>query len=89
MHKEVLSLVEMQQDYISSEEEMGYDVPFATLTWERWLEMQARMLQCFMRFQRAIDQRQSRLALLIAMEMQEISTEMQKEACTWIGVSTR
>jgi protein-disulfide isomerase-like protein with CxxC motif len=80
-----VSLTDIQQGS-DIEEEMGYDAPFVTFTWEHWQEIQARTLQNFSRFQRAIDQRQSRLALLIVMEMQAMSTEMQKEACAWIGV---
>ena len=32
------------------EEDMGYDVPFATYTWERWQEMQVRAFLGFARF---------------------------------------
>jgi len=67
------------------EEEMGYDAPFVTLTWARWLEMQATMLQGFTRYQRAIEQRQAQLAGLVVIEMQQVAIEMQKEACAWIG----
>jgi hypothetical protein len=88
MHESQISLADMRQDY-ASEEEMGYDAPFTTFTWEHWQEMQAHMLQCFTRFQRAIELRQSRLALLIVMAMYEIGSEMQKEACEWIGALKR
>jgi hypothetical protein len=86
MLEKQISLTDIRQDY-EGEEEMGYDAPFTTFTWERWQQMQARMFQCFTRFQRAIDSCQPRLAFLIVMEMQEITFEMQKEACEWIGVT--
>lgn len=77
------------RDIISNHEEMGYDAPFTMFTWNQWLHMQAQMMNCFARYQRAIDLRQSQLALLVVLEMQEIMTEMYKEACTWIGSQER
>ncbi len=68
------------------EEDMGYDVPFTSYTWERWQEMQVRALTSFARFQRAIEQRRPQLALAIATEVQEIGLVLQKEASQWIGV---
>lgn len=77
------------RDIMNGQEEMGYDAPFAVFTWTQWLHMQAEMVNCFARYQRAIDLRQAQLALLIVLEMQEIMTEMYKEACTWIGSKER
>jgi hypothetical protein len=76
--EEPMSSVDVEQ---SSEfqEDMGYDVPFVTYTWQSWQEMQVRVLLRFTRFQRAIEQRQSQLALSIAIEIQEIGIAMQKE----------
>ncbi len=70
-------------------EEMGYDVPFVTYTWERWQEMQVRAILTFTRFQRAVEEREAKQAFAIAMELQEVSTAMQKEAAIWIGVPKR
>ncbi len=67
-------------------EDMGYDVPFISYTWERWQEMQVRTLLSFTSFQRAIEQRQPQLALSIAIEIQEIGIAIQKEVGQWIGV---
>jgi hypothetical protein len=61
----------------------GYDDPFATIRWPRWLEMQAQTLQRFSRFERAIARREPKLAMLIAVEMQEMALEWQKEVCEW------
>jgi hypothetical protein len=69
-----------------AKEDMGYDAPFSTFTWKRWLEMQAQVMQSFTRFQRAIEQRQPLLALTVALELQMILAEMQTEACIWIEV---
>lgn len=69
-----------------SEEDMGYDVPFVTYTWQQWQEMQVQALLSFTRFQRAIEQRRLQLALSIAVEMQELGSAMQKEVAQWIGV---
>ena len=74
---------------LGNDEDMGYDVPFTAFTWTQWLALQARMLACFARYQRAIDRRQPQLALLIILEMHEITAEMHKEACTWIGAQER
>ena len=71
------------------EEDMGYDAPFATYTWERWQEMQVRAFLGFTRFQRAIEQRQPQLALSIAIEIQAIGIAMQKEVGQWIGIPKR
>jgi hypothetical protein len=47
------------------------------------LEMQAQTLQRFSRFERAIARREPKLAMLIAVEMQEMALEWQKEVCEW------
>lgn len=60
-------------------EEMGYDAPFATLTWRYWLEMQTRAPQCFSRFLRAIEERHVDAALMVAMEMQEMASQLLLE----------
>ena len=65
------------------EEELGYDAPF---TWERWLEMQTMLLQDCARFQRAVEQRETRLMAVIVLEIQEVTMELLKEACAWIGM---
>ena len=74
---------------LQSDEKGGYDAPFAGFTWEQWLGLQARMLACFARYQRAIDNKQAQLALLIVLEMHEITGELHKEACGWIGTLER
>ena len=81
-----MSSIEIEQNSDASVEDMGYDVPFASYTWQRWQEMQVRTLLSFTRFQRAIEQRETQQALSIAMEMQEVVIAMQKEAGLWIGV---
>ena len=68
-------------------EDNGYDVPFAMFTWARWCEMQAQTMQRFARFQRAIEHKQARLALQIALEMQQMTIEWLKEAGSWIESS--
>jgi hypothetical protein len=88
MSEDPQTLAELRLAY-NIEEEMGYDAPFVTFTWQHWQEMQAQMFLSFSRFQRAIEQRQPRLALFIALEMQEVCTEMQKEACSWIGIKDK
>lgn len=70
-----------------AEEGDGYEDPFATFSWQEWLSMQAQTMQRFARYQRAIERRQPRLALLIALEMQAMAQEWQKEAIEWIGTS--
>src|SRR6266702_4152173 len=48
------------QGMLGVEEEMGFDVPFSTFTWVRWLEMQVVMVHGFARFQRAVETRETR-----------------------------
>jgi hypothetical protein len=66
------------------DEEMGYEAPFVSLTWERWQEQQARVVQNLSRFQRAIEHHHPQLALLISLELQAFVLELQKEVCAWI-----
>ncbi len=61
-------------------EEDGYDAPFATFSWRHWLEAQARINQCFSRFQRAVEHERTDQALMIGLEVQEIATQMLLEA---------
>ncbi len=68
-------------------EEQGYDAPFATFTWEQWQEMQARMMQRFTRFQRAIHYKQSKVAVLIAQEVIATGMDLLDEASGWIGIT--
>lgn len=68
-------------------EEQGYDAPFGTFTWEQWQEMQARMVQRFTRFQRAIHYKQAKVAVLIAQEVIATGMDLLDEANGWIGIS--
>lgn len=88
MSEETMTVTELRT-VLGSDEDMGYDVPFTAFTWAQWLTLQTRMMQCFARYQRAIDRRQPQVALLIILEMQEITAEMHKEACSWIGIQER
>ncbi len=88
MNEEIMSVTELRT-MLGRDEEMGYDAPFAAFTWAQWLDMQAKMLACFARYQRAISNRQPQQALLIVLEMQEVTAELHKEACTWIGSKER
>ncbi|HCI80941.1 MAG TPA: hypothetical protein DHW02_14770 [Ktedonobacter sp.] len=81
MNKETMTRAEIQ-DALGNEEEQGYDAPFVVFTWAQWLQMQAQILQGFSRFQRAVEKREPRTALLVVLEMQEIIAELYKEACT-------
>ena len=88
MSEETMTVTELH-DALGTNEEMGYDVPFSAFTWTQWLELQAKMITCFSRYQRAIERKQPQLALLIVLEMQEITAELHKEACIWIGFKER
>ncbi|HEX7735238.1 MAG TPA: hypothetical protein VF458_10245 [Ktedonobacteraceae bacterium] len=61
-------------------EEQGYDAPFATFTWRYWLEAQTRSMQCFSRFLRAVEEHHPDHAIMIVLEMQEITTDLLLEA---------
>jgi hypothetical protein len=84
MSKETMALEKLLEIY-GVEEEQGYEAPFLTLTWARWLELQRKMLEAFGRFHRAVDKEQPQLATIIALEMQEMVSELQREACAWVG----
>jgi len=66
------------------EEEMGFDVPFATFTWKYWLDLQARMNQGYSRYLRAIGNRRTDQALLVTLEMMEMAADLLKEAVSWV-----
>ncbi len=85
--RNTMTIAELRNAF-SVVEEKGFDVPFATFTWERWQEMQTQMLLGFSYFQRAVSQREPLTAALIALEIQQMATDMQKEACAWIDART-
>src|SRR5579885_329646 len=68
----------------SLEEDMGFDVPFATFTWKHWMDLQARMNQGYSRYLRAIENRRIDQALVVTLEMMEMVADLLKEACSWI-----
>lgn len=74
---EVMSLESVRE---TMHEEQGYDAPFATFTWRHWLESQARTMQCFSRFLRAVEEHHPDHAIMIVLEMQEITTSLLLEA---------
>ena len=84
MSEETMSLGKLLEIY-GVEEEQSYEAPFLTLKWARWQELQRKMLENFCRFQRAVDKEQPQLATIIALEMQEMVSELQREACAWVG----
>ncbi len=65
-------------------EDNGYDAPFVTFTWVRWIEMQAQMMQCSLRFQRAIEQRRFKIAMQVYEEMHYILAQWHHEAASWL-----
>ena len=75
--KEAMSLENVRE---TMNEEQGYDAPFATFTWRYWMDAQARAMQCFSRFVRAVEEHHPDHALMIGLEIQEIATSMLLEA---------
>ncbi len=69
------------------EEKMGFDVPFATFTWQHWLALQTGMTQGYSRYLRAIQERRTDLALVVTLEMMEMVSDLLKEACSWVEPS--
>ncbi|HLZ61665.1 MAG TPA: hypothetical protein VKR06_32370 [Ktedonosporobacter sp.] len=87
MSKRSLAFIEVgTPEHLKEKEEMGYGEPFSTISWARWLEMQASMLQSFTRFQRAIEQGHVLISHAVVRELHGMVLEMQKEADEWIGV---
>lgn len=75
--KESMSLESVRE---TMNEEQGYDAPFATFTWRHWMDLQARAMQCFSRFVRAVEEKHPDHGMMIGLEMQEIATSMLLEA---------
>lgn len=75
--KEAMSLESVRE---LMNEEQGYDAPFATFTWRHWLDLQARAVQCFSRFVRAIEEKRPDHGMMIGLEMQEIATSLLLES---------
>ena len=88
MQKDTMTIAELRNAF-SVVEEQGFDVPFVTFTWERWQKMQTQMLLGFSYFQRAVSQKDPLTATLIALEIQQMAADMQKEACAWIDVRSK
>jgi hypothetical protein len=87
MNPKPLSFVAIKvPEHFKEEEEMGYDVPFQTISWEQWMGIQAKTIQSFARFQRAIEQGHVIIAHDVTREFLEIYQIMQKEAGQWIGI---
>lgn len=84
--KEAMSLESVRETLM---EEQGYDAPFATFTWRHWMELQARAVQCFSRFVRAVEERHADHAIMIGLEMQEVATSMLLEAYAQSASGTR
>ena len=83
MSKETMTLAEIRAA-CNITEEMGFDAPFVTFTWDHWQVMQARMVQGFTHFQRAVENRRPQAAAMIALEMQQMIMDLQKEVCALI-----
>ncbi len=88
MEKDTMTIAELRNAF-SVVEEQGFAVPFVIFTWERWQKMQTQMLLGFSYFQRAFSQKDPLTASLIALEIQKMATNMQKEACTLIDARPR
>ena len=77
----------MKDPSVLSTEYQGFDAPFGDFTWAEWLEMQAKMMQRFSRFQRAIEHRQAQMGVEIAQEVIEMGMKWLVEASGWIGAT--
>ena len=76
---EAMSL-EAVNESVTWPEEQGFDAPFATMTWQRWLHEQAQIVQAFSRFVRAVEQNRADHAMKIGLEVQEFAARMMLEA---------
>jgi hypothetical protein len=74
-----MSLAEVREQIVGKEE-MGFDQPFLTFTWQHWEEMQARVQQNFHRFQRAIEEKRPEKAVLAVREMHTVVADLLTEA---------
>lgn len=57
-----------------------FSEPFATFTWDHWMNLQARVNQGFSRYLRAIESQRIDLALAVTLEMMEMAADLLKEA---------
>jgi hypothetical protein len=79
---EVFSLDELCDAPRSKE---GADEPFATLNRQIWLETQERVPFCLRLFLQAIENKQTDVALMAGLEIQEIATQMLLEVYTLVA----
>jgi hypothetical protein len=56
------------------------DAPFATLTWNDWYDTQEQVQQCLSRFQNAVQEKRPDQALMVSMEMLEVTSRLFLEA---------
>lgn len=61
-----------------------FSEPFATFSWEDWMDLQTRVNQGFGRYLRAIENRRPDLALAMTLEIMEATADLLKEALAWI-----
>jgi hypothetical protein len=66
----------------------NFSEPFATFSWEHWMDLQARVNQGFSRYLRAIENQRPDLALAMTLEIMETTADLLKEAMAWIEPST-
>ena len=78
--KQLIKDVKMLEDVPKGSKDGNSEGPFATMTWERWQEAQARVDQCFSRFVSAVQEHRTDQVLMLGLEMQEIATQMLLEA---------
>jgi hypothetical protein len=56
------------------------DAPFATLTWNEWHDTREQVEQCLSRFRCAVEEKRSDQALMVSMEMLEMTARLFLEA---------
>jgi O-succinylbenzoate synthase len=54
--------------------------PFATFTWQGWMQAQARAAHCFQRFLQAVESQRPDRAFAIGLELQEVTSSLLLEA---------
>ena len=60
------------------------DSPFGIFSWQDWLEMQAHMMQNFTRFQRAVHDREAKVAIGIAHDVINMGLVWLEEVMDWV-----
>ena|SRR5579883_2645923 len=74
----IMTLDTLREEVVVREE--CFDTPFATFTWQQWMEVQAAVGCCLRNFLHAAQEGRADRVLMTGLELQEIANQMLLEA---------